>query len=195
MTNQSSDGDGNLWVTVALIGLVTVTFGPLLLGILARQFFAEARYVASGAMAPALQVDDRILINKMSYRSTEPARGDIILFWPPEEAVLDPGRRDAFVKRVIGLPGETVAISNSSVLIDSAPLDEAYIQQPAPENWGPETVPENAYFVLGDNRIGSFDSRYWGFVPRDQIIGRVSAIYWPPDRSATLPNSQALPVE
>ncbi|WP_080812168.1 signal peptidase I [Halomicronema hongdechloris] len=171
----------NPWVE----GLQTIGLSIVLaLGI--RHFVAEARYIPSGSMEPTLQVNDRLVVEKISYYFEAPERGDIVVFWPPE-GVSPPGhRRDAFIKRVIGLPGETVTVQNGAVYIDGTPLEEDYIKAPPEYTWGPETVPEGSYLVLGDNRNSSFDSHAWGedqeFVPYDNIIGRAAVRFWPPSR-------------
>jgi signal peptidase I len=103
-----------------------------------------------------------------------------VVFNPTDE--LKKQYKDAFIKRIIGLPGETVEVKNGSVLINGQPLPEKYIAERPEYNWGPGTVPEGQYLVLGDNRNNSYDSHYWGFVPRENIIGRATVRFWPPDR-------------
>ena len=104
----------------------------------------------------------------------KPRRGDVIVFKYP----LDPGRD--FVKRVIGLPGETVEIRRGVVTIDGLPLDEPYLTERDLGTMGPSLVPPESYFVIGDNRNGSSDSRHWGPVPLENIVGKVLVRYWPP---------------
>lgn len=167
----------NPWVEAAqTIGLSIV----LALGI--RHFVAEARYIPSGSMEPTLQVNDRLVVEKVSYYFNTPERGDIVVFWPPENLFPQGKRRDAFIKRVIGLPGETVQVKTGKVYVNGQPLDENYIAAPPEYEWGPETVPENSYLVLGDNRNSSYDSHSWGFVPQENIIGRAAVRFWPPSR-------------
>jgi len=90
--------------------------------------------------------------------------------------------KDAFIKRIIGLPGETVEVKNGQVIINGETISEKYIAEEPQYNWGPQTVPENSYLVLGDNRNNSFDSHSWGFVPRGNIIGRAIVRFWPLNR-------------
>jgi signal peptidase I len=90
--------------------------------------------------------------------------------------------KDAFIKRVIGLPGETVEVKNGQVIINGETISENYIAEEPQYNWGPQTVPENSYLVLGDNRNNSFDSHSWGFVPQENIIGRAIVRFWPLNR-------------
>jgi signal peptidase I len=114
-----------------------------------------------------------LIIEKLSYRFGSPQRGDVIVFHYP----LNP-QRD-FIKRIIGLPGEAVQVRRGQVFVYGQPLTEPYGPAVPNYNWGPETVPPNSYFVLGDNRNNSSDSHSWGMLPRDLIIGRAWLIYWP----------------
>lgn len=165
----------NPWVEI----LKTITLSIFLaLGI--RTFVAEARYIPSGSMLPTLEIDDRLIIDKMGYRFTDPQRGDVVVFSPTEE--LKKQYKDAFIKRIIGLPGETVEVTNGKVFVNGEEISEDYIAEKPQYNWGPQTVPEGSYLVLGDNRNNSYDSHYWGFVPRENIIGRATVRFWPPNR-------------
>lgn len=167
----------NPWVE----GLQTIGLSVVLaLGI--RTFVAEARYIPSGSMLPTLEVNDRLVIEKISYRFNPPVRGDIIVFWPPDSLFPQGSRRDAFIKRVIGLPGDTIEIKDGTVFVDGEPLGEDYINAEPEYVWGPQTIPADQYLVLGDNRNSSYDSHSWGFVPRDNIIGRAVVRFWPPNR-------------
>lgn len=141
----------------------------------------EVRYIPSGAMIPTLQINDNVLIDKLAYRSQPPKRGDIIIF-KPTKTLLSQNFKDAFIKRVIGLPGDKVEVRNKKVYINNQPLKENYIAEPPTWKYGPVTVPPNSYFVLGDNRNNSYDSHYWGFVPKELIIGQAVKIFWPPSR-------------
>ena len=162
-------------------GLQTLGLSVILaLGI--RTFVAEARYIPSGSMEPTLAINDRLVVEKVSYHFNPPEQGDIVVFWPPEGLFEDGRRRDAFIKRVIGTPGDTVAIADGVVVVNGEPLEEDYIKEPPLSTWGPETVPEESYLVLGDNRNSSFDSRSWGFVPKEDIIGKAVVRFWPPSR-------------
>lgn len=177
-TPKQQTPDENPWLEgVKTIGLSVV----LALGI--RTFVAEARYIPSGSMEPTLQVNDRLIIEKISYHFNPPERGDIIVFWPTDKLKeQQPDLRDAFIKRVIGLPGDQVEIRDNQVFINGEMLSEDYIAAPPEYEWGPDVVPEDSYLVLGDNRNNSFDSHYWGFVPRDNIIGKAVVRFWPPNR-------------
>lgn len=145
----------------------------------------ETRYIPSGAMLPTLQVKDRVLIDKTAYRSQPPQRGDIVIF-QPTETLRKQNFRDAFIKRVIGLPGERLEIKNGLVYINRKPLQEKYIQERPDYQYGPVVIPTDQYFMLGDNRNNSYDSHYWGFVPRSLIIGKAIVIYCPVERQRVL---------
>jgi signal peptidase I len=174
--NQPSS-QPNPWVEgLQTIGLsIVLAFGI-------RTFVAEARYIPSGSMLPTLEINDRLVVEKVSYYFNSPERGDIVVFWPPESLTLPGERRDAFIKRIIGLPGDIVEIYDGQVFVNDQPLEEGYIQEPPNYQWGPEQVPEGQYLVLGDNRNSSYDSHSWGFVPEENIIGKAMVRFWPPKR-------------
>ncbi|HEY9833817.1 MAG TPA: signal peptidase I [Stenomitos sp.] len=143
-----------------------------------RRFVAEARYIPAGSMLPTLQINDRLIIDKWSYRFQSPQRGDIVVF-SPTDRLKQENVKEALIKRVIGLPGEKVEVKEGKVYINDRPLDENYITDPPKYQFGPVRVAPNSYFVLGDNRNNSYDSHYWGFVPRENIIGKASKRFWP----------------
>ncbi len=174
-----SDKQQNPWIE----GLQTIGLSIVLaLGI--RQFVAEARFIPSGSMKPTLQIDDRLVVEKISYRFNPPKRGDIIVFQAPKKAleVVGSTTNDAYIKRVIGLPGDTVEVKEGKVFLNGEVLEENYIQAPPTYTWGPETVPPEQYLVLGDNRNSSSDGHVWGFLPDESIIGRAVVRFWPPTR-------------
>ena len=150
-----------------------------------RTFVAEARYIPSTSMEPTLEVNDRLLIEKVGYRFTSPERGDIVVFSPTDELKRQ-GYDEAFIKRIIGLPGETVKGAGGVVYVDGEPLSEQQIADEAEYNLAPATVPQDHYLVLGDNRNNSYDSHYWGFLPRKNIIGRAAVRFWPLDRLSVI---------
>ena len=131
---------------------------------------------------------DRVLANRFIYHFTEPERGDIVVFETPPAARTRCGAGGTFVKRLVGLPGERLELRSekglSFVYIDGKKLDEPYIGHNRRDARGPETfrIPQGQYFMMGDNRSQSCDSREWGTVPRDNLIGKVFATYWPPNR-------------
>ena len=127
---------------------------------------------------------DRVLANRFIYHFRDPHRGDIVVFNTPPLALEKCGAGGTFVKRIIGLPGDTVSERKGRVSINGQPLDEPYVPQSErnPQANGRWTVPQGAYFMMGDNRAQSCDSREWGSVPRSDLIGPVFAVYWPPQR-------------
>ena len=172
----------------------------VVLALFVRTFAFQAFKIPTGSMEHNLLIGDHLLVNKFLFGPTASSlekallpirdvrRGDIVVFKYPEEPERD------FIKRVIGLPGETLELKGRTIYINGKPLDEPYVQfiepgQPgAPveggnegdvrRKYGPVTVPANQYFMMGDNRDNSQDSRYWGFLPRDYMKGRAAFIYW-----------------
>lgn len=159
----------------------------LLLALFIRAFVAEPRYIPSDSMVPTLHIGDRLVVEKVSYHFHQPVTGDIIVFSPPKQLQKKGFTKDqAFIKRAIGSPGQTVAVRDGKVYLDNKPLQENYIAEPPEYEWGPEIVPENTYFVMGDNRNDSNDSSKWGFLPKENIIGRAVFRFWPLDRGGLL---------
>jgi len=166
----------------------------ILLALFIRTFVVQAFKIPSGSMEPTLLIGDHILVNKFIYgvklpfiRKTvipvsEPERGDVIVFIYP----VDPGKD--FIKRVIGVPGDKVEIIDEKLFVNDQPYlhdPGVYAERPthignpgSKYNFGPVTVPEDQYFVMGDNRDHSYDSRFWGFVPESSIKGEAFMIYW-----------------
>jgi signal peptidase I len=144
-------------------------------------------------MLPTLHVNDRILSDRQIYRDAAPQRGDIIIFRPPDrltkmlQGALKIDQKTVFVKRVIGLPGETIEVKQGRVYVNRRPLAEPYIPDPPTYVWDPVTVPTDSYIVLGDNRNNAFDSHYWGAVPRALVVGKVFWRHWPPERFGPIP--------
>jgi signal peptidase I len=170
-----------------LEGIKTIALSAVLaFGI--RHFVAEARYIPSGSMLPTLQINDRLIVDKVSYRFEAPQRGDIVVF-NPTSTLEQQNFHEAFIKRVIGLPGDRIEVKAGQVLVNGKPLPENYLQEAPNYEFKPVTVPPNQYMVLGDNRNNSYDSHYWGFVPREKIIGRAVVRFWPLNRlGGILPN-------
>ncbi len=133
--------------------------------------------IPSSSMENTIMVNDRVFGNRLAYREDDPERFDIIIFrYPDNEKIL-------YIKRIIGLPGETVEIVDGKVYINGStePLDDSFCPETPLGDFGPYTVPEDSYFVLGDNRNNSKDSRYWinTFVTEDEILGKAVLRYWP----------------
>jgi signal peptidase I len=179
------------------------------LALLIKTFLLQAFYIPSGSMEDTLTRGDRVLVNRVVYRLHPPRRGDVIVFSDPNVDVergpasafwhwlvsgfgLPSGEED-FIKRVIGLPGETVEIKDCVVFVDGTALREAYV---TPANnqvacaYGPVRVPKDSLLVLGDNRDHSGDSRFGlGMIPFDKVIGRAFVVLWPPSRIGWLRGS------
>ena len=163
----------------------------VLVAVLLRAFVVQTFYIPSGSMEPTLQIGDRILVNKLSYHLHGVDRGDIVVFSrPPAENCGGPEVND-LVKRVIGLPGDLISLSGGYVYVDGKRLDESWLpaQEQGETRPGPSgtsyslnhayRIPDNEYFVMGDNRNDSCDSRYWGPITRSLIVGKVEVRVWP----------------
>lgn len=155
-----------------------------------RSVVAEPRWIPSGSMLPTLEIGDRLVVEKISYRFHPPRRGDIVVFYPPFQ---ERGERVAYIKRVIGIPGDRMRIEDGQVFIAGVAIQEEYIEEEpyyscpgtcsGVKTEGSEfTVPEGSYFVMGDNRNDSRDSHEWGFLPRENIIGHTIYRFWPLNR-------------
>ena len=134
------------------------------------------------SMEPTIQPGWWIMLNKVSYHFTDPKRGDIVVFDSPINPAQD------LIKRVIGLPGDTVEVKNNTVFVNGVPLQEPYVAIPPHYTMAPETIPAGQYFVLGDNRDVSIDSHYGWLVPRDKLVGRAWIVIWPPSKWGKAPN-------
>jgi signal peptidase I len=152
--------------------------GALLIALLIKTFLFQAFYIPSASMEPTLKVHDRVLVNKLSYHLHSVHRGDIVVFKaPPEERT---AQIKDLVKRVIGLPGDTIEARGGHVYIDDRLLSEPYLPKGTITNDLPkETVPANSYFMMGDNRTESSDSRVFGPIKRSALIGRAFVRMWP----------------
>jgi signal peptidase I len=151
----------------------------------------EARYIPSGSMLPTLTINARLVVDKTAYRSQLPQRGDIVIF-QPTEALKKQNFRDSFLKRIIGLPGETLQVKNGLVYINGKPLQEKYLEERPDYKFGPVVLPAKQYFVLGDNRNNSYDSHYWGFLPRKLIFGKAIGVFCPVENQKILDFSNTL---
>jgi signal peptidase I len=165
-----------------------------LLMFLVIRFAIQNFNIDGTSMEPSLHNSELVLVDKWTYLFHPPERGDVIIFRAPPEPTQD------YVKRVIGIPGDTITIKGTMVIVDGVTLHETYI---APRDQGVPTgahtvtnlvVPANDYFVLGDNRAVSSDSRIWGLLPRQNIIGRAALVYWPlgQDNTGFLPSAHAV---
>jgi len=163
---------GILELLVIMLVAFVLVFG------LIRPFVVEAFRIPSASMVPTLKVGDRVLANKFIYRFTEPARGDVVLFDSVEE-----GSEDTLIKRVAGVAGDEIRVQGGTLFVNGEVQDEPYLNQYIPDQstpYGPETVPKDHVFVLGDNRGNSGDSRIFGPVPVENIKGEGFLVFWPP---------------
>jgi signal peptidase I len=184
---HTAPGTGGRWLREGIFIVVVA----LSLALLLRLFVVQTFFIPSGSMEPTLQIGDRILVNKLSYDLHGVDRGNIVVFSrPPTENCGGPEVND-LVKRVIGLPGNVISLSGGYVYIDGKRLDESWlpaseqgVTTPGPPGTPyslvrPFKVPANDYFVMGDNRTDSCDSRYWGPISKSLIVGKVDLRVWP----------------
>ena len=149
---------------------------------LAARLTMQTFVVLMTSMEPNFHEGQRLVVNKAAYFFGEPQRGDVVIFDAPNDTNED------FIKRIIGLPGDTVAITNRTVYVNDIPLDEPYVMEQPAYNMNEREIPEDMYFVLGDNRNHSNDSHNNWLVPRDNIIGKAWLSTWPPDDWGTVLN-------
>jgi signal peptidase I len=170
---------------------VVILMAVLLCTVVLRTYVVQSFYIPSGSMLPTLQIGDRIIVDKLSYRLHDVHRGDIVVFARPP---LEDQEYADLVKRVIGLPGETISSKDGAVYINGKKLNEPWLP-PGPDSYtgalagddphpqfdlpGPVKIPAGEYFVMGDNRTDSEDSRYFGPIPKSLIVGRAVAVIWP----------------
>ncbi|MEE3719686.1 signal peptidase I [Tumidithrix elongata RA019] len=160
------------------IRIVAIAF---VLAFLLRTFIVEPRFIPSGSMEPTLQIHDRIIVDKISYQFNQPQRGEILIFYPPASPFIEDTSK-AYIKRLIGLPGDRISIQAGKVYVNDIAIEEPYIAEPPSYNFrGSVTVPPNSYWVMGDNRNNSNDSHVWGFLPKQNIVGRAVFRFWPLD--------------
>ena len=166
-------------------------FVALILALVIRTFVVQAFKIPSESMVKTLLVGDHLLASKFSYgikipfthsyiyKGEDPVKGDIIIFEYPNDPSVD------YIKRIVGTPGDTIEVRNKQLFRNGEPVKESFVRftepdriQPVRDNFGPVTVPADKYFVMGDNRDNSMDSRFWGFVDRSAIRAKAWRIYW-----------------
>lgn len=167
---------------------VAVVVGAVVVALLVKTFLVQAFRIPSESMVPTLEQGDRVLVNKLSYRLHDIHRGDVVVFTRPPELQGGPGEPDDLIKRVIGLPGDTLVARDGSMYVNGRKLEEPYL--PAGTSTTnldqPVKVPEGQIFVMGDNRTNSQDSRFFGPVPQSTVVGRAFLVMWPPGRLSSL---------
>jgi signal peptidase I len=171
MSQETKSTKENIWKDI-----IEAVILAIILAAVIRIWLFEPFYIPSPSMEPALNTNDRIIVNKIAYKFHSPERRDIIVFQYP----LDPERD--FVKRVIALEGETIEVRDNYVYINGKRLEEPYIPEAMVSDFGPVRVPKDHLFVMGDNRNNSDDSRVWGALHTKYLIGKTVLKYWPPDR-------------
>ncbi|MBT8164240.1 MAG: signal peptidase I [Acidimicrobiia bacterium] len=183
----------SFWAELPILVLVA-----LVVAVIIKTFFFQAFYIPSGSMIPTLEINDRVLVNKLSYRFGAVERGDILVFDSPEAIDVErsfPARvfrsigeatgltspETVLIKRVVGLPGDTVAIVDGRVHVNGEPIAEPYLPEGVTmRDFEEVTIPADHVFMMGDNRNQSRDSRFFGAIPRDDIVGRAFVTVWPP---------------
>jgi signal peptidase I len=179
-----------------VIEWVLLIGAALLIALVVKAFLFQAFYIPSDSMVPTLKTNDRVIVNKLSYKLHPVHRGDIVVFKTPkgpDGKPIDPTIKD-LIKRVIALPGETVSAQGGKVYIDGRPLDESYLPAGTVTDcarfnnscFPKEPLPPDEYFVMGDNRQGSRDSRYFGAISKSEIVGRAFLRVWPITRIGLL---------
>jgi signal peptidase I len=173
---SKKSGGGVLEFLVILLVSFVLVFGFV------RPFVVEAFWIPSASMVPTLKYGDRVLVNKFIYRFTEPQRGDIIVFKSVE------GDGQDLIKRVVGVPGDEIAVRGGKLFVNGEPQKEPYVNKKYPDRsfYAPTTVPKDHVFAMGDNRANSQDSRVFGPVPEKNIEGEAFLRFWPPDRIGSL---------
>ena len=190
------DNESGTWSFLKELPFLVV--GALIFAVLVKSFLIQVFWIPSGSMEETLQVGDRVIVNKLAYRIGDPGRGDVVVFEPEtfeEESLFEKISRNLLesvglrtpesdlIKRVIGLPGETIEVVDNQVWINSSPLNEPYLlPNIVMRDYGPEVIPPDSYFVMGDNRNSSRDSRFFGAIERGRIVGRAFSVVWPPSR-------------
>lgn len=157
---------------------VVLVLAALAIGLMLNKYVIANAQVPTGSMETTVMAGDRIFVNRLSYVFGEPRRGDIVTFIYPDDG------KTLYLKRVMGLPGETIQGKNGTIYIDGEVLEKDFTQEVSYEDFGPYTVPEGCYFMMGDNRNDSWDSRYWEhtFVEKEEIIGKAVVSYFPHPR-------------
>jgi signal peptidase I len=169
---STKSGGGVLEFLIILLVSFVLVFGFV------RPFVIEAFWIPSASMVPTLKYGDRVLVNKFIYRFTEPERGDVIVFKSVE------GDGQDLIKRVVGVPGDEIAVRGGKLFVNGEPQKEPYVNKKYPDRsfYAPTTVPKDHVFAMGDNRANSQDSRIFGPVPEENIEGEAFLRFWPPHR-------------
>jgi signal peptidase I len=194
----------------AIIEIVVIVIAAIALALGIQAIAVKPYQIPSGSMEPTLDIGQRVLVNRLSHHlGSDPSIGDVVVFHPPASAtggngpdctvpkgdgqvcpMNDPHEADdSFIKRVVATPGDTLEVDNGIPIVNGKPVEGDWTIRPCAPASGvgcnfrdPITIPPDHYFMMGDNRGHSDDSRFWGPVPRDWIVGKAVITYWPPDR-------------
>jgi len=175
--NKLLDGKNEKRVKPMWRELIETVVSAGIIAFIIITFIGQVTVVKGASMEDTLFNSERLICNKIVYRLTEPKHGDIVIFKPPID------QNHNYIKRVIAVEGDEIKIIDGIVYLNGEKLEEDYIEHRSFETMPEVTVPEDSYFVLGDNRINSSDSRFWGFVPEENIIGKASLVFWPITRA------------
>jgi signal peptidase I len=179
--------------------LIVVAVG---IAVLIKTFLVQPFYIPSDSMLPTILPNDRVMVSKLSYRFGEPQRGDLVVFVSPfndefdretffesvfrhivESVGIRTASADDLIKRIVGLPGDEISVREGSLMVNGVVVEEPYLLEPGiMPDFGPEVVPEDSVFVMGDNRAISYDSTRFGAIPMDHILGEAVLRIWPLDR-------------
>jgi signal peptidase I len=169
----------------------------LVIAVVIKTFLLQPFWIPSESMLPTIEVNDRVMVNKLAYRWGEPQRGDVVVFRDPRQEEVEESLPEAvirsvleavgirtrgdedLIKRVVGLPGETIEVRDNQVVVNGTPLQETYLPQVIMPDEPPVTVGPDEVFVMGDNRDASFDSRRFGPIPLDDLVGEAFVTIWP----------------
>lgn len=161
--------------------VVLIVGAAFILALFVQQFVVKPFSIPSASMVPTLQEGDRVLVNRFLYFFDEPDRGDVVVFHPPSDPDND------YIKRVVGVEGDVVAVADGRLVVNGEPQEEPYLNAPVMNSdFEAVTVGPDQIFVMGDNRNSSGDSRVFGPVAVDEVLGEAFLVYWPPDRMGTL---------
>lgn len=169
----------------SLIEWVVVLVVAVAVALVFRAFLLQSFWIKSGSMETTLLIRDRVMVNRLSYRFGEPERGQILVFKSVDPNAAASGEED-LIKRVIGIEGDTIEGREGVVFVNGVALDETYLDEGQYTNdFGPVVIELDHLWLMGDNRVRSSDSRYFGQVPVDNVIGRAFFLYWPLGRAGT----------
>jgi signal peptidase I len=174
VTEGRSKGRRGSGVFGSLVEVVVIVAAAFVLALLIQQFIVKPFYIPSESMENTLVKGDRVLVSRFTYRFGQPHRGDIVVFHPPSDQTQD------YIKRVVGVAGDTVAVRDGRLYINGVVQDEPYVKEPRMVvDFDQKTVPQGSIFVMGDNRNNSGDSRVFGPVKVNEVVGEAFLVYWP----------------